>query len=243
VAKNPHRIVCVAAGAALAALAVACGSSSSSSPTSPTDNSFRVVSAQATVDSASFTGACPHKFTFTGTITVNTPGTATYRWERSDSTYEAMQTLTFATAGSQTQTNTWDVGASSGGWMRLHILGPNDLLSNQATFSLTCTPAFTVTAVSVAVDPATFSGTCPHGFIFTASITAKAAGTATYRWERSDQTTGQAQSVTFTGTGISTQQVTDQWDVATSGTAWERLRVTVPNELLSNQVPITVTCR
>jgi hypothetical protein len=231
-----------AAGAALTALAVACGSSSSSSPTSPIDNSFRVVSAQTTVDSASFAGSCPHKFTFTATVTVNMPGTATYRWERSDSTYEGTQSLTFTSSGSQVQTNTWDVGASSGGWMRLHILGPNDLLSNQATFSLTCTPApFTVTAVSVAVDAAAFTGTCPHRFTFTASITANAAGTASYRWERSDQTTGQAQSVIFGSAG--TQQVTDQWDVAASGAPWERLRVTAPNELLSNQVPITVTCR
>jgi hypothetical protein len=229
-----------AAGAATlaGALAAACGSSG---PTSPTDGAFRVTSVNTSVDSLSFTGSCPHKFTFTATITVNAPGTTTFRWERSDGTFEATQSLTFSAAGSGTQTNTWDVGASSGGWMRIRILGPNETTSNQATFTLSCTTAsFAVTSASLSVDAATFSGTCPHRFSFTGSITANGSGTVTYRWERSDGTTGQTETITFTAAG--TRTVTDQWNLSASTTAWEQLRILPPNDLVSNQTSVTLTC-
>ena len=100
---------------------------------------FAVTSVTASVDPSSFTGACPKTFNFYAIITVNGPGTVTYKWERSDGAVSPTQSITFAAAGSQTVTTSWTVGASYSGWERVHILTPNDKFSNKAYFTLTCT--------------------------------------------------------------------------------------------------------
>ena len=79
-------------------------------------------------------------FNFTGSITMNGSGTVTYRWERSDGVTKASQVLTFTSAGTQTITDQW---ASlpitiTNGWQRIHVGSPNDLFSNQATFTNNC---------------------------------------------------------------------------------------------------------
>jgi hypothetical protein len=224
------------------ALGASC-SETSTSPTSATTTSgaFQVTGAAGTVDSPAFTGTCPHRFTFTGTITASQAGTASYRWERSDNTSGQTQTVTFSDPGSQTQVITWDVGTTTTGWQRLHILGPNELVGNQANFSLTCTtPNFAVTAASAAVDSNSFIGTCPHVFTFTGTITANAAGQVTYRWERSDGTNQATQALTFAAAG--TQSATNTWGVATATSGWSRLHVLTPTDLTSNQATFTLGC-
>ena len=63
-----------------------------------------------------------------------------YRWLRSDGATISPQTLSFASAGTQSVTATWDIssGVHTNLWMQLEILSPNSVLSNQATFSVTC---------------------------------------------------------------------------------------------------------
>jgi len=90
------------------------------------------------VDQYPFTGPCPKTIHFWGTISANGPGTVTYRWERSDNTtVTAPETITFAAAGSQTVTNLWTRGEGTG-WQRLHVLTPNDVVSSQIDFTMTC---------------------------------------------------------------------------------------------------------
>ena len=90
------------------------------------------------VDQYPFTGPCPKTIRFWGTITASGPGTVIYRWERSDNTTViAPETITFADAGSQTVTNLWTRGEGTG-WQRLHVLTPNDAVSSQIDFVMTC---------------------------------------------------------------------------------------------------------
>ncbi len=85
-----------------------------------------------------FTGACPHTFHFNGTMATNAPGTVTYRWERSDGNSDT-RTMNFSAASSQTiESGDFKSGSSGTFWARLHVLTPNDKVSNQATFTLTC---------------------------------------------------------------------------------------------------------
>jgi hypothetical protein len=90
------------------------------------------------VDAPSYTGFCPKTFNFTGVITANSPGTVTYRWERSDGVISPLQSATFSASGTQIVSETWQIWGAYSGWERLHVLTPNDSLSNQASFTLTC---------------------------------------------------------------------------------------------------------
>ena len=99
---------------------------------------FAVVGLAAQVDPASYAGPCPKTFNFIGAITTNGPGTVTYRWERSDGSIGYVQSATFSAASLQTVTRSWEIGKTFTGWQRLHVLTPNDSLSNQASFTMTC---------------------------------------------------------------------------------------------------------
>jgi hypothetical protein len=109
---------------------------------------FAVTSVTANVDPPSFTGACPKRFDFSAVITVNGPGTVTYTWERSDGASAPTESIDFAAAGSQTVTADWTVGTSGSRWRRLRILTPNEMVSNQANFTLTCTHEVTLNVVT-----------------------------------------------------------------------------------------------
>jgi hypothetical protein len=89
------------------------------------------------VDRYPFTGPCPKTINFWGTISVSGPGTVTYRWERSDGTANATESITFTAAGSKNITNLWTRGEGTG-WQRLHILTPDNMVSSQIDFVLTC---------------------------------------------------------------------------------------------------------
>src|SRR4030042_221936 len=67
--------------------------------------------APADVRPPSFAGACPKLLNFYATITVNGPCTVTYKWERSDNAMAPTNSITFAAAGSQTVSTTWQIGA------------------------------------------------------------------------------------------------------------------------------------
>jgi hypothetical protein len=100
--------------------------------------SFAVTGVTASVNPPSFTGECPTMLFAQAVITVNGPGTVTYRWERSDGNSEPMETVNFASAGSQTVNSLWQVNSSGSYWVRVHVFSPNEISSNQASFTLTC---------------------------------------------------------------------------------------------------------
>jgi hypothetical protein len=95
------------------------------------------------VDEASFTGECPHTFTFTAQVTTSSPARVTLEMEAgaTDSSYQ------FSLPGPQT----FDVGVgtfsfsyfldlagSVEGWVRIRTTEPNIVTSNQASFNLSC---------------------------------------------------------------------------------------------------------
>lgn len=107
--------------------------------TARTPNSFSVTSVEASVKSVP-SRQCPARFDFTGSISANGSGDVVYRWERSDGGMGAEQTLSFAEAGTQTVSESWTlstVGTNSY-WEVVHVLTPNDMTSNQASFTLSC---------------------------------------------------------------------------------------------------------
>ena len=94
----------------------------------------------------SFSGNCPKKFVFSGTITVDKPGTVTYEFIRSDGAKDTQpKTLTFTAAGTKNVADdTWTLGGASlptaTGWEAIKVTAPNAFESNHANFKLACDP-------------------------------------------------------------------------------------------------------
>ncbi len=106
-------------------------------PPTPTPP-FAVSNVQASVTPQTFSGTCPKQFNFTANITANDAGTVAYVWERSDGGAVASQTVNFAGAGTKSVNTSWSLSSEGEKWMRLRITAPDALVSNQATFELTC---------------------------------------------------------------------------------------------------------
>jgi len=107
----------------------------------PSPPSFYVTGVTASANPPSFYGACPTNFNFYAVITVNGPGTVTYRWEGSDGGLEPIHSISFAGAGSQTVSTSWQLAATGSYWERVHVFTPNEAISNPASFSLSCASA------------------------------------------------------------------------------------------------------
>jgi hypothetical protein len=109
---------------------------------------------------------------------------------------------------------------------------------------------FAVTSVNTTVNPSSYSGPCtdPGGyridFTFSADITTNAAGTVTYRWERSDNANAPEESVTFASAG--TKTVTSTWsrwfNPGDNATGWKRVYINEPNHQTFSQANFTVNC-
>ncbi len=212
-------------------------------PPTTVPGTFGIVGVTAHVTPASST-TCPTTFNFAGQIVVNATGTVTYRWERSDGATGPVQTVNFGPGVTTVDVNTtWQLGAAGTFWERIHVLTPNDISSNQATFTLSCgAPPFTVTNVTASVS-SPGGPACPIRYDFSATITVNGAGTVTYRWERSDGATSQSASITFGGPG--SQVVTTSWTLGAHGqtvNGWERVHILSPNDLTSNQANFVLTC-
>ncbi len=109
---------------------------------------------------------------------------------------------------------------------------------------------FAVTGVTTTVNPANYSGPCTDAggkridFQFSADITTNAAGTVTYKWERSDNANAPEQSLTFASAG--TKTVTTTWsrwfNPGDNATGWERIYVNNPNHQAFSEANFTVAC-
>jgi hypothetical protein len=200
---------------------------------------FAVTSVIAISTPTTFNGSCPKTFTFYATITVNGPGTVTYRWERSDGGYSDIQSIAFSGAGTKTATLQWDLSGTASGWHRVHVLTPYDAASNPVYYTLNCSAGSLVTGIIVGVDQYPFTGPCPKTIHFWGTIAANGPGTVTYRWERSDGTAVPDETITFTAAG--SQTVTNLWTRG-EGNAWQRLHVLTPNDAVSSQIDFALTC-
>ncbi|MBI5301190.1 MAG: hypothetical protein HY868_03565 [Chloroflexi bacterium] len=104
---------------------------------------FAILGSSTSANPSDFTGACPKTIIFSALITVNDAGPVTYKWESSDGSHDSSnQSITFGSAGSQIVNTTWTLGTAgrtyADYWIRLHILSPTDVTSNNATFTLRC---------------------------------------------------------------------------------------------------------
>lgn len=94
---------------------------------------------------ASFSGNCPAKITFNGTITVNAPGIVSYVFTRSDGAIDTRtKKLKFLAAGSKSVSTTWTLGGSAlphyQGWQAVKIIGRHLIESAHANFEVSCDP-------------------------------------------------------------------------------------------------------
>jgi hypothetical protein len=114
-------------------------------PTAPA-GTINVTAASMTVDTANFTGTCPHTFIFSASFVSEGAGDVTYQLEAESNDPAFVFTLpdpiksTFTGAGPRTFVASYELQFTNtvGGRAWLHVLSPNDLLSDKIDFSLTC---------------------------------------------------------------------------------------------------------
>ena len=107
-----------------------------SAPLSPAPMPFAVTSVIANTETSNSTGC----FTLYANITANGPGTVTYIWESTaGGGYSYTWNITFPTASTQKITLPVEMSALPSGPYRVHVLTPNDVVSN-STYYTTCAP-------------------------------------------------------------------------------------------------------
>lgn len=127
-------------GAAATPQPTATGSEGGTPVPTATGQSGVVVSATLEVDDATVTSACPYTFSFTAEFAINRAVSVTYRLEAetgSEITLPAPVTADLG-PGVHTVSYTLRFTDSTTGWARLNISTPENVLSNQVDFSLTC---------------------------------------------------------------------------------------------------------
>jgi hypothetical protein len=107
---------------------------SATQPPAPT--SFAVTGVIANTEPSNYTGC----YNLYANITANGPGIVTYIWESTEGGgYSYTWSITFPTAGMQKITLPVEMSALPSGQYRVHILTPNDVVSN-STYYATCAP-------------------------------------------------------------------------------------------------------
>ncbi len=142
------------------------------SPT-PTTPPFAVTNVTAQVSPESHAG-CPETFNFSAVITANGPGTVQYKWERSDGANAPVETVTFASAGTHTVNDTWNLGTAGSYWKRVRILSPNAMVSNNAQFTLSC--------ISIIVPPVVVVPLSPYNLVTNADKAHYSSGAGSLPW-------------------------------------------------------------
>jgi hypothetical protein len=104
---------------------------------------FRVEGAGAEANPPSYSGKCPGLIKFTGKIQASGKGRVKFTWVGSDGATGPVEYLDFEEAGVKHVSTTWTLGdarwlPSYEGWQEIRILSPNEMVSNRATFKLTC---------------------------------------------------------------------------------------------------------
>jgi hypothetical protein len=119
---------------------------SKTTPTpAPEGKEFRVTAATLSANPNNHAGPCPVLIRFTGSITVNKPGTVRYTFVRSDGARDTRDlSLNFDGPGSKDVETTWTLGAAVPifqpfrGFQRIKTLSPNEMESDNANFVLNC---------------------------------------------------------------------------------------------------------
>lgn len=117
---------------------LSCNVNISSLPPGPVP--FDVTSVTLSASPNNYTGQCPVTVKTTARITVNGPGTVTWRWVRSDGVQEPAQSLTFSAAGYKDVSYSWSINNVIGSyWVAMNFSQPRSFTSSGANFSVTCT--------------------------------------------------------------------------------------------------------
>jgi hypothetical protein len=112
-------------------------------PTQGTPAPAAVSNVTVSIETPTVTAACPYTYGINASFTLSQPATVTYQLEAGSSTpgfqfnLPGAQTLSFP-AGTHQLSFSLSMSNSVGGWIRLHITAPQDVVSNEAAFSLTC---------------------------------------------------------------------------------------------------------
>jgi hypothetical protein len=102
----------------------------------PASTSFSVTGITANTEPSNRTGC----FNLFADITANGPGTASYMWESTDGGgYSYTWSITFPAAGTQRVILPVEMSALPSGPYRVHVLTPNDAVSNSTQYT-TCAP-------------------------------------------------------------------------------------------------------
>jgi len=99
---------------------------------------FVVTSVNLVAIPPSFIGPCPFDFHFTAEITVSSPGTVTYFWERSDGEQYGHASLNFTAAGTKTVSISMAKIVPGTFWMKIYIDDPNHQYFGPVNYQLAC---------------------------------------------------------------------------------------------------------
>jgi len=125
-------------------------------PIPPTPKpAFRVTGAAMNVSPSNYVGLCPGHFYYTGSITTNDAGAVTYRWVGAGSVAPS-PVMTFYAPGAGThQLPGYSIewGSKGSQWAQLIILTPNQITSNQATFTNSCAEPTPIPPTATHVPP------------------------------------------------------------------------------------------
>jgi hypothetical protein len=100
-----------------------------------------------------------------------------------------------------------------------------------------------VTGVTFSVGKESFTGSCPHAFTFGAELTVHGEASVTFVLEFGGGITAPATAPETTIMSAGTVELTFSPEFTASGSGWARLRISAPNELVSNKVEFTLTCQ
>lgn len=113
---------------------------------------------------------CPVTFTFHGKVGLSKQGQFTYRWERSDGVRDTEIHAPVVYDGSHAAllSKEWRLGERSPafhpyrGWMKLHILTPENRISRPAEFTLDCGAPLPTLPPGAIARPTVPDGAAPH---------------------------------------------------------------------------------
>ena len=103
-------------------------------------------------------------------------------------------------------------------------------------------PGGAVSALFVNADSTDFSGSCPHKFVISAGFSLSEAASVTYQLEGGglNFSLPAARTENF---NVGSYTLTYEIEASQSGQGWVRLHVTAPNNALSDQVTLNLTCQ
>jgi hypothetical protein len=113
--------------------------------TATTSSGLTVSGLTMEVDNNAYNSTCPHTLTFTAKFNASIAGVVSYRLEAASSTPGFVFSLpapanVSVAVGQNSLQFFLEMTDSTSGWVAFHITSPADVTSNQASFTLTCTP-------------------------------------------------------------------------------------------------------